>query len=225
MYEQLKKNNVDAEKQLKESDYVRFINPDGKGIRVMFAGNSMTLHGPKADIGWHGEWGMAASEKEKDYAHILMNRIAQKDDDASFCICQVANWEVSFQKGEDTYNMYSQAKKFEADVIIVRFIENCAANENEAEIFKKEFCAFIDYLGGEKAKMILTTGFWKHPHDAMICEVAKERGYPLAVLGDLGELDEMKAIGLFEHSGVAAHPGDKGMLAMADRIWDAFRRL
>jgi len=225
MYEQLKKNNVDAAKQLKESDYVRFINPDGKGIRVMFAGNSMTLHGPKADIGWHGEWGMAASEKEKDYVHILMNRITQKDNDAAFCICQVANWEVSFQKGSDTYNMYTQAKEFEADIIIVRFIENCAANESEGEIFKKELCSFIDYLGSSKSNIILTTGFWKHPHDAQICAIAKERNYPLAVLGDLGELDEMKAIGLFEHSGVAAHPGDKGMLAIADRIWNIFQKL
>ena len=50
-------------------------------------------------------------------------------------------------------------------------------------------------------------------------DIAKEKNYPLVSLGDLGELDEMKAIGKFEHSGVAAHPGDKGMQNIADRIW------
>ena len=69
--------------------------------------------------------------------------------------------------------------------------------------------------------MIITTGFWKHPGDNDIRVYAKEKGITCVELGDLGEDKQMKAVELFEHRGVANHPGDKGMRAIADRIMKA----
>ena len=70
------------------------------------------------------------------------------------------------------------------------------------------------------AELIVTTGFWKHPADECIRAFASNLGIPAVELSALGELREMKAIGLFEHSGVANHPGDTGMQAIADRIME-----
>ena len=226
MYEQMKKNTVDSSNQLKKSEYVYLENPEGKGLRVMFAGNSITLHGVKEDIGWMNRWGMAASALEKDYVHILMNKISQKYEDATFCICQVAQWEREYKNGETVYDCFRAARDFSADVIIARFVENCKLDDFDPESFKREYSKFLNYLNASgKAKIILTGGFWKHPADEIISEIAKDRGYPYVELGDLGERDDMRATGLFEHAGVAAHPGDKGMANIAERIWQSAEKV
>lgn len=222
MYEQINKNSVESSNQLKENEYVKIYNSEKNGVRVMFVGNSITLHGIKEDIGWMNEWGMAASEKEKDYVHLVMKKILQKDAEASFCICQVAEWERNYKTGSDTHELYRIARDYGADIIIARFVENCPWREDfDADIFKKEYIKLIDYLNSTgKAKIVLTSSFWKHPADVVIEEIAKEKGFPFAKFSDLGDHEDMKAIGLFEHEGVANHPGDKGMATMAERIWE-----
>ena len=49
----------------------KVFDPAKKGPRVLFVGNSITLHGPRPQIGWTNNWGMAASARDKDYVHLL----------------------------------------------------------------------------------------------------------------------------------------------------------
>lgn len=220
MYSKMDKNTVSSKNQLKGTEYVRFINLDGNGKKIMFVGNSITLHGILPSIGWHNEWGMAASAQENDYVHILMNKINEIYPNSQYCICQVAEWESDYKNGTTKHCLYENAKNFEPDLIIMRFVENCPRDEFDCEKFKMQMDALLSYLNKSgKAKIIMTTGFWYHPGDNTIIEYAKENGLPSVVLGDLGEQDEMKAIGLFEHGGVANHPGDLGMKTMAERIF------
>jgi len=225
-YSQMEKNTVDSKNQLNNSKFVRFKNPEGKGVRIMFVGNSITLHGIAPAIGWNLECGMAASSQENDYVHIIMDKVNHLKADSAFCICQVAEWEREYKNGTQKHGLFENACDFNADIIIARFIENCPANNFESEKFKTELDALLSYLNKSgKAKIIITTGFWRHPGDSAIIEYATEKNLPLIELGDLGEMDEMKAIGLFEHSGVANHPGDLGMKHIAERIFDEIKRL
>ncbi len=220
-YAQLEQNTVDSRNQLKESNVVRFHNLESNGLRVMFAGNSITLHGILPSIGWHGEWGMAASCEDNDYVHILMKKIKEINPDSAFCICQVAGWESDYKNGEEKFSLYESARNFNADIIVTRFIENCAGKDFDPVVFKNEMSKLLNYLNPEnKAKFVLTTSFWHHPGDEAIKEYAKENNFPLVELGDLGDNDEMMAKGLFEHEGVAMHPGDLGMKNIADRIFE-----
>ncbi len=219
-FSEIGKNTVKAENQLKESEFVTFEGA-AEGLRVMFLGNSITNHGIKAEIGWYGHHGMAASAKEKDYVHILMRKIKERVPNASFCICQAAEWERNYRNGMPVYELFRNAREFSADIIVMRLIENCPTADFDGEIFKNELLNFITWLNPSgKAKIVLTTGFWKHPGDSYIRALAKEKNLPLAELGDLGADPAMKALGLFEHKGVANHPGDLGMKTIAERIFE-----
>ena len=225
-YSQMDKNTVSAENQLKENEIVKFDNPYGKGKRVLFVGNSITLHGIKEDIGWHWCHGMAASAKEKDYVHLVENKVTEIAADTAFCVCQAASFEVNYNTPEKIcYPLFEEARRFNADVIIFRLIENCKKAEWNEGNFKKELDRLLDFLGRDRgAKVIMTTGFWKHPGDETLRQYALEHSFPIIELGDLGEMDEMKAIGLFDHHGVANHPGDKGMKAIADKIFNELKK-
>lgn len=222
-FSQMDKNTVDATVQLEDSGAVRFFNSRGQGKRVMFMGNSMTLHGVKPDIGWHGEWGMAASAPEKDYVHCLMRAIEGATSDPAFCICQVSVWEQNYKDGREYFPRYENAMAFKPDILVMRYIENCPKADFDPEVFKSESKVLLEKLCKEDTQVILTTGFWRHPGDEAIRELAREMNAPLVELGDLGERDDMKAIGLFEHKGVANHPGDLGMQAMSDRIFEVLK--
>ena len=225
-YAELSKNTVRADGQLKESSFIKFDSLEGSGTRVMFVGNSITLHGKRPEIGWNNEWGMAASAKEKDYVHLLEERIKERDPDAAFCICQVAEWERRYKEGGDVLSKYEMARFFGADLIILRFIENVPSGGYDSEVFIRELDSLVNYLNGRgDAKLVISTGFWKHPGDGDLRKYAKEKGIPCVELGDLGEDDSMKAKGLFEHAGVANHPSDKGMGAIAERIMKAITDL
>ncbi|MBR2353493.1 MAG: right-handed parallel beta-helix repeat-containing protein [Clostridia bacterium] len=218
-YSQMAKNTVDSKEQLKESDLVKFHLSEQNGTKILFVGNSITLHGIRPEIGWHRCYGMAASSEENDYVHRLEKAVLEKDPNAAFSICQVANWERQYKEGRETLSLYESARDFGANMILIRLIENCPKKDFDEAVFKKELDALVQYLDkDQKAKLIVTTGFWRHPGDEALRSYAKEKNAPCVELGDLGEDDAMKAIGLFEHKGVANHPGDLGMKHIAERI-------
>jgi len=216
---------VDPTKQLKNNDVVEFEHLEGTGLRVLFVGNSITLHGVAPHIGWHWRWGMAATVKEKDYVHLCMGHILEKHPDAAFGICQVSRWERNYKTGSETFPEYENAREFDPDVIIIKLSANCPHEDFDEALFYDRFAELISYLSKSgKAKALVCTGFYKHPAEPAILRYAADTKQPLVILSDLGDMPEMQALGRFEHPGVSIHPGDLGMETIAGRICDVFDR-
>ena len=219
-YEQIKiATQVDVRKQIRSSKYVFFDGAENDGLRVLFVGNSITLHEVNEGIGWYNAWGMAASAEEKDYVHLCFRHIRQTHPDAVFCICQGGEWERSYKEGDSTLHHFDAARDFVADIIVVKLAGNCPWEGFDADLFKKNYASLVKHLDKSgQAKVIVMSEFFHHPSDAVLEDYAREKDYPFVMLGDLGEKPEMKALGLFEHEGVANHPGDLGMEHIARRL-------
>ena len=211
-------NDVPAVGQLKGSDCISFETTENADIKLLFLGNSITRHGKTENLGWCGDWGMAASSKENDYVHKLRSKFCQKGIKVSVCIANLSDWERT-RNMDLLFTKYLSALRFNADYVIVRLGENACPDKYLSE-FELCYGELTDLFSRNGAKIVLTDLFWEYePFDNFVAELAKARGYAFAEIHDLGNDDEMKAIGKFSHNGVAVHPGDKGMAEMAERIF------
>ena len=211
-------NTVSSANQLSDSDKTSF--GGGEGLKVLFIGNSITRHGILESIGWYTDCGMAASSLDKDYVHQTVSMLEEKYGKVQFCIAQRSDWERAFDS-PNALDYYKEAYDFDADIAIFRLGENVRMTKPEhIEIFANALIDAMKYLSeGRRAKLVVTDTFWRNANvNTSIEKACAAMGIESVKIGDLGDDDSMKATGLFEHGGVAAHPGDKGMKAIADRI-------
>lgn len=211
------RNTVSAECQVDINDKIFTLGDRGTAdFTVLILGNSMTLHGVKEDIGWFRRCGMAASDRSRDYVHLLFARLNERVK-TFFVVAQYADWETSYDRFD--LSKTDETAAFGCpDLIIFRLGENVRRRDIDA--LSGAIKSLLEKLSGKSTKIIATTCFWKEDSiDAAIKNAAVSLGADVVELGDLGEDPKMRADGLFEHKGVALHPGDKGMESIADRIY------
>jgi hypothetical protein len=190
--------------------------------KVLFVGNSITQHAYCPDWGWTGTWGMAASCEANDYVHQVMAKIFKINPTLDYKFQNIAEWEREFH----TYDISKLLvlREYNADLIIVRLGENVNYEEAVKNGYMDSYLKLIDYLNfSGDAVVVCTSRFWKETFlDNEIKAAADARKFIFVDLQEL-DVDENKAIGLFKHEGVAAHPGDAGMAAIADAIWTTIK--
>lgn len=187
--------------------------------KVLIVGNSIVEHAPAPDIGWTGSWGMAASVIDSDFVHVLINKIRNVD---GKCLVKYVNI-ADFEKNYATYNFNNIVlfREFKADIIIVKLSENVDDNTAVEKDFSHYYKNLLLYLDSEgDAAKVIVDGFWYKPQvNEIVKQVATDGKYDFVSINELSKDVTNTAKGKFTNSGVAAHPSDKGMRLIAERIW------
>lgn len=198
--------------------------------KVLFLGNSITLHGPAPSIGWTGNWGMAASSEDKDYVHLVTADIVKAaGGKPQIKVRNIADFERGHEKF-DIAGEYKAELAFQADVIVVAIGENLP--ELASEESRRAFATAFALLLGELKKnghpvIFVRSSFWPNPvKDEIMRQASADVGATFIDISKLGAEKSNAASSerQIEHAGVAAHPGDKGMREIANAIFAAIRQ-
>lgn len=195
--------------------------------KVLFLGNSITKHGPKKDIDWSGNWGMAASAEPKDYAHVFTKALTEKQGIApEILVKNIADFERA-SGGYDVAAKLKDAIAFQADLIILAIGENVPGlktAEEKAQLQEAIARLLATLQGTHKPTILVRSCFW--------ADAAKDQALRRACAAVSGVFVNISALGKdeknyarserpFKHAGVANHPGDAGMAAIADALMTA----
>lgn len=204
-----------------KSESVYFLGDENASNKVLVLGNSITRHGVLEEIGWTGDWGMAASSRDNDYVHQLYSKLGE---DYYLMVRQASYWETHFNDENVLPDNFSEEQEFDADIIVFMLGENCHSLVQDAAsqaIFYNKLNELIDYFLSEGKQFILTTCVWENALvDATIEQIATERNLPIVDLNCVGADSSNLAVGQFAHGGVASHPGDKGMALIATLLYN-----
>ena len=199
--------------------------------RTFVLGNSITAISAVPSIGWFGNWGMAASAADKDYLHLLTNRLKERNPDVK--IQAIAG--SGFERTWWTYQLASSLDEHLTfppdqqgpDLIIVRLGENIDDALVQDQNLEAYFGQLLDHLkkfSTGPVKIVVTTTFWQGQDRAngVFRKVAAVKGYSVADLNTLATNPAYRAT-QFADPGLAQHPNDLGMQRIAELIWEQIK--
>jgi len=198
--------------------------------KVLFLGNSITKHGPKADIDWSGNWGMAASAESKDYVHLVTKALTEKSGATpEVLVKNIADFERSYA-GYDIATKLKEAVDFQADLIILAIGENVPGlktPEDKAKLQESVTKLLTTLKGDRKPTILVRSCFWANAakDEALrgACAAVSGIHVDISALGK-DEKNYARSERPFKHAGVANHPGDQGMAAIAEALVKALAK-
>ncbi len=206
-----------------------------KSVKIFCIGNSLLIHGPSQGIGWNGNWGMAASCEENDYYHVMQKMFKEEFPEYKTEWSRVGA--AGFERGitssldQDYTSLLNSVvggiKNFKPDIVTVQIGDNTPADAITEASFAYALAELVEYCRtvNPDVKVILSKPFYAGAgiKATGAQKAAEQTGVPCVDLAEFN-VNEYKAIGQFEHAGVAGHPNDKGMEKVAEAFYSVIRQ-
>lgn len=216
-----------------------------KADRVLFLGNSITLHGPHEPYGWLHNCGMAASAPEKDYVHLVAAALEARTG-CHLRLSPVASAGApDGPEGTEPANIVNIADIFErhylsysnlplqpqlawaADIVVLQCGENVVRETFDPPAFKEALRALLNAVQAAGNPKIFVTSQILGPGGALdeikrqVC--AEDPTHRVFVdLSSFHEDPTNFASAESYYTGViVGHPGDKGMAQIAAALLEA----
>ncbi len=170
---------------------------------------------------------MAASSEELDYVHRLLKMIGQHADGEPKSMARNI---ADFERGLEQFPVAENLKpewEFAADLVIVAIGENVAAlNTDEAKTrYAKAFAAILAEIRkhGQPTVLVRSCFGADSAKDEIMRQACLDAASVWVDMSELGRAEKNLARSerTIEHAGVAGHPGDQGMLEIANGLWRA----
>lgn len=192
-------------------------------------GNSITNHAIWSY--WWGAWGMAASKREKDWVHLLNDKLSAKYGNVSQKNISIGQWEADPNTSWDVVAAVKSVLDGDEDMVVIRIGENVQSTSG----YKANLLWLVDLVKSlvPNAMIIITGNFWTNESkDTIQKQVAEQTNSIWVRLAQLDTAENKSHIGAqvygddgqwhtVDNSGVANHPSDQGMKAIAECIFAA----
>ena len=203
--------------------YARLTRPPPRIVRKMVvAGNSITWHPPLANSDWNNNWGMAATSEDKDFAHLLYQFICQAQPDVKPELIIENFGDAQVREPAK----HEKLASFQADLYVIQIGDNLNDDESNEETLGKPYEQMLATI--KKANpdaLIFCASTWgcSKNKDPLMRAACARQGVPFVRIDTFIGDPQYRAIseGHFKHAGVNWHPGDRGMKAIAETLWQA----
>lgn len=197
------------------------------GYNYLAIGNSLTLHIIKSF--WWNEIGMAASDADHDYYHIVLKYLEDNNESVKGVPYNFSRWETLSHDRDETLEYLNHYLSPKLDLVTVQLAENAS----DLSTYEEDYESLLNYIKEKapNARILVIDDFWGQDNRAELKKAAAEKtGAEFVSLEGITDNEEYYCgLGtivygadgkehVVEHAGVAKHPGDKGMAAIAERI-------